>query len=1067
MRLRLQLALIGTLAGPIRLEFRGLQIMKKTFATLGGRAALLTGAGIAAMAISTPAFAQDVDEDETVEEEIVEESATQPDNAIVVTGSRIQRPNQESTSPIVSLSLSEIQSTGEVNLGDALNDLPSLRSTFSQSNSTRFIGTAGLNLLDLRGLGTNRTLVLVNGRRHITSQPGVPTSVDINTIPNALIERIDITTGGNSAIYGADAVAGVVNFVLRRDFEGIEGNVQAGVTDKGERGTLFASLTAGTNFGDGRGNIAVSGEYSLAKALYNTDRDEITGAFSGRNQLQLVENTIGEPAGGNGVPDRVFLRRIRNNNVSEGGLFTASCPGLPAAGSADPVPFSCTGELGPTGNALGQTFVFLPNGNLVVNPVDADLRTVGSGNGVGGLGSTLNLTGQLAPELERKAINLLASYEFSPAFRPFIEAKYIRIDAIQEGQPTFFFNSFSIDNPFLTSQARNTLQQAGVTTGFSAFRFNVDFGGRGEDHTREIYRAVVGVDGEFGGNFNYEVALNYGRLETFYETAGNVLVAEYFNSRNAVRNSAGNIVCGINADADPTNNDPACVPVNLFGSGAPSQAALDYFVIDSTREQKAEQYQVTAFVGGDTSGFFELPGGPIQFAVGGEYREETAYSAFDEVTRSGATFLNAIPVFDPENLKVYEAYGEIRIPILADIPGFQELTAEGAFRISDYNLGTTGTVETYNAGLSWQPIDSLRLRGSYARSVRAPTQSDLLSEPSQTFLNGLVDPCDQRFINDNPNRAANCAADGVPTTVVVNGVSEPFTNIPASGIRGLNGSNPLLNAEVSDSYTIGAVFEPTFVPGMSLSIDYYNIEIENVIFTLNAQTIIDQCYDAPGGIDNQFCSSIFRRPDGTFQGQANRQLGGTTIDLPVGPNDRSFISGPFNFARQKTSGIDFDLNYNRDFGPVALSFRGLLSYVIERDNFTDIDQPDFIDQQLLELGDPEFSGSIVLGLDFGVPRLTYNMRYIGEQFVNSFETFNGLQGRDAENPDYSFPSEYPETFYHSLRLDLELEEGYSFYLGVDNILNTLPPLGLDGTTFGSGQYDNIGRFFYAGARFSL
>ena len=201
-------------------------------------------------------------------------------DAIVVTGSRIQRPNLESTNPITSLSLVEIQSTGEVNLGDALNDLPSLRSTFSQSNSTRFIGTAGLNLLDLRGLGTNRTLVLVNGRRHITSDPGTPTSVDINTIPNALVERIDISTGGNSAIYGADAVAGVVNFILKRDFEGIEARFQGGVADHGGRGTYFASIVAGTNFGDGRGNISVAGEYSFADDLYYTDRDDLSGAFS-------------------------------------------------------------------------------------------------------------------------------------------------------------------------------------------------------------------------------------------------------------------------------------------------------------------------------------------------------------------------------------------------------------------------------------------------------------------------------------------------------------------------------------------------------------------------------------------------------------------------------------------------------------------------------------------------------------------------------------------------------------------------------------------------------------------
>ncbi len=1033
--------------------------------------ALLAGAAVPAMALTgvgftAPAYAQEVDEN-LVE---TEDGAPQDINAIIVTGSRIVRPNVDAANPVTTITLRDITSTGEVNIGDALNDLPSLRSTFSQQNSTRFIGTAGLNLLDLRGLGTNRTLVLVNGRRHIASQPGVPTSVDVNTIPAGLIERIDILTGGSSAVYGADAVAGVVNFVLQRDFEGIEGVAQSGISDEGDRATHFLSLTAGTNFGDGRGNIAIAGEYGFADDLYYADRDDQYGAFSGRDQLQLVQNTIGEPASGDGIPDRVFVRGVRNINIAESGLFSSACPALPATGTPSDAllarrALNCTGEDNATGTPLGFTFVFDPLGNLIRNEPVTDFRTIGSSNSVGGLGSTLRLSGQLNPQLERKLVNVIGHYEIAPALRPFFEAKYARIDAIQEGQPTFFNNTFSLTNPFLTPQAAGVLSQslAPGATSFSAFRFNIDFGARGEDHTREIYRIVGGVDGVFNDDWRYEIAANYGELDTFYQTEGNLNRSRYANSINAVRNPAGQIVCGINADADPANDDAACVPVNLFGFGAPSQAALDYFIVDSTREQKASQLQLTAYVAGDASQFFELPGGPVAFVLGGEYRRETAFSSFDDFTKSGATFLNAIPDFDPEALEVYEAYGELRIPILAGLPFAEELTIEAAGRVSDYNLGNTGTVFTYNVGGIYSPTPGLRIRGGYSRSVRVPTQSDLLAEPSQTFLNGLVDPCDSRFINDNPNRAANCAADGVPATEVVNGVSVPFTNIPASGIRGLNGSNPNLSEEVADSYTIGAVFRPEVVPGLIFSVDYYNIKIENVIFSLLGQTIIDLCYNNPGGIDNQYCAAVFRRPDGTFQGQSNRQVGGATETFELAPSDRSFIQGPFNFARQETSGVDLDLTYERDLGGVELYLRGLLSYVIEKNDFTDVNDPDFVDQILLELGDPEFAGALTVGLDFGFPRVTYNMRYIGEQFVNSFETFNPLNGLPAENPDFSDPSQYPETFYHNLRLDFE-EEDWSFYGGVDNLLDTQPPLGLDGTTFGSGQYDNTGRFFYVGAR---
>ena len=983
-------------------------------------------------------------------------------SAIIVTGSRIDRPNVSAPSPITSLTIADLSSGGDVSLGDALNELPALGSTFAQSNSTRFIGTAGLNLLDLRRLGTNRTLVVVNGRRHVTSQPGVPTSVDVNTIPVDLVERIDIGTGGNAAVYGADAVAGVVNFVLKRDFEGIRLRTQGGISGEKDRGSYFASLTAGKNFSEGRGNVAVNLEYSFQNDLYYTDRDSQYGAFSGRSQFQLTENTTGEPAAGNGIFDNTFLRGIRNNNISEGGLYTSTCTGTAARRA-----LNCNGLNGPAGASapLGYTFVFLPDGTLARNDVTRDFRTVGSANSQGGLGSTLRLTGQLNPELERIAVNTLASYEFSEAFKVFMEAKYVRINAIQEGQPSFFNNTFSINNAFLTTQARNTLVQslAPGATSFTAQRFNVDFGGRGEDHQRETFRIVGGVEGTFNDDWKYEVALNYGRLETFYRTEGNVHVARYNNAINAVRNTAGNIVCGINADTNAANDDASCVPVNLFGNGQPTAAALNYFIVDSTRVQNAQQINATAFVSGDLSQLFELPGGPVSFALGGEYRNETAYSEFDALTRSGATFLNAIPIFDPPRLKSYEAFGEIRIPILADVPFFHELSIEGAGRIADYNIGNSGTVYTYNVGAIWAPVEDLRIRGSYARSVRIPTQSDLFAAPSQTFLNGLVDPCAQNNINNNPNRVRNCAAAGVPVNEVVNGVTVPFLNVPASGIRGLNGSNPNLSEETSDSYTVGFVAQPRFIPGLTLSVDYYNITIDNVIFSLGAQTIINQCYDNPSGIANPFCEAIFRRADGTFQGQANRNVGGGTVNYDVGPNDRSFISGPFNFAKQKTSGIDADLSYTISDGNTRLNLRGVVSYVIRRDNFTDINTPTFIDQALLELGDPAWRASFNVDLDFGAFDIGYRMRFIDKQSIGLIESVRTVQDRAPTNPD-AFPRDfYPRVVYHNLRAGVDIGDQFRFYGGVDNITDRQPPLGLDGTGAGSGIFDNVGRFFYIGA----
>lgn len=1056
----------------------------------------LAFAGLAIVAPLSPAYAQD--DQECVGEECEvssDEDAAGGDGVIFVTGSRISTPaNLSSPVPITSVTTEEIV-TGNVSLGDSLNQLPQLRATFSQSNSTRFIGTSGINALDLRGLGPARTLVLVNGRRQVTATPGIE-RIDVNTIPSDLVERIDIVTGGNSAVYGSDAVAGVVNFVLQDDFEGIRVRGQSGISSRGDRGSYFASITAGQNFAEGRGNIAFAGEYAKQDTLYFTDRDEQTGAFSGRNQFNASEftgrifnPTIGlrdpEPATGNGIPDSTFFTGIRNNNISEGGLFTATCPTAAATGETTAQfnarrAAACNGQPNPnSSNALaqfGNTFVFQPDGSLVRNPCETDLRPFGSSNCVGGLGSTLRLTGMLAPGLERYSGTMLAHFEVSPAFDPFIEGRYVKITANQEGQPTFFSNTFRIDNPFLTQQARDTLnsvltpaQRANPATTFSAFRFNIDFAGRGEEHERETWSLTGGVRGDFWDGWRYEVAATYGELDTYYETKGNLLRAKYANAIDATRNSAGQIVCRINADTSTTNDDPACVPVNLFGHGAPSQAALDYFLYTSFRDQYASLLDVTGYVSGNTGSFFELPGGPISFVLGGEYREQTAFAAYDEPTRNGETFLNSILDFDPPKLKVKEGFGEINLPIINDVPFFKELSISGAARYSDYNIGQTGGVWAYNGNAIYSPVEDIRFRAGYAKAVRAPTQSDLFSAASQTFINGFLDPCSQTRINDNPNRAKNCAAAGVPTTqtFTVGGVTttEPFTNVPASGISANSGGNPNLEEERSESWTFGLVIEPRWTPGLSLTVDYYDITIDNVIFSLGGQTIINQCYDNPSGIDNPFCAAVFRNPNGTMAGQSNVNHAGTSIPLtPTGP---SALIAPFNFAKQETSGIDADLLYRFDLtDDLGVRLRGLVSYVIERNNYTDITSPDFYTRQLSELGDPQWQGQVSANFITDTFDLSTRLRYVGEQTITGYGVMFPVQDRDPTNPDALPFAWYPERFYTDVRLDLKVTPDAKFYLGVDNVFDELPPLDLLGTEAGS-PFSNTGRFFYAGIQFGF
>ncbi len=1020
--------------------------------------------------------------------------------AIIVTGSRIARPTLSSPVPLTTISVGELTDGGDVSLGDALNDLPSLRSTYSQGNSTRFIGTAGLNLLDLRGLGISRTLVLVNGKRHITASPG-DYLVDVNTIPVDLLERVDVVTGGNSAVYGSDAVAGVVNFVLKRSFEGISVKGQGGISSRGDRGTYFVSGTYGRNFADGRGNIAISAEYTRAQPLYFNQREELTGAVGGRCQYNLVEPVGAEEVRGtDGIIDRAFFCGVKSGSISDGGT------------------------LGSLGNGVYARWA--PDGSLY-NDVPTQFLGTFTGNVIGGNGSTLQNTGQLAAGLQRYAVNLLAHYDISDAFRPYVEAKYVHVDALQEGQPSFFqgglLGTFACGNPFLTSQARNYLTNsvsscalrtsAGAIAldangarifdpnrSFGMSRFNVDFGGRGEDHDRDTYRIVAGVEGTFNDDWKYDVSVNYGELRTkmrslnnlvLTDKAGNfdgyllaydaVLAPSNFSGSNFVLNSAGQkVICRVNS---ATNTRPDCVPINVFGYGAPSQAALNFVNTTALREEKATELDIFANVSGDTSGFFELPGGPVGFALGAEYREETAFSKFDDLTAAGGTFLNAIQPFAPPKLTVKEAFGEINLPLLKDHPLAKELSLGAAGRVSDYN-SSAGTVWAWNAQGIWAPDEAIRFRLAYATSVRVPTQSDLYSTASQNFAS-LADPCDSQNITANPNYATNCAAAGVPTsynaalvaacstTAFTGVVGDPWRNCIARAqtVSYLSGGNPTLQAERGKSLTLGVVLEPKFIPGFNLTIDYYNIEVTNRISALSAQTIINQCYGSSEGINNPYCGTVKRDPaTGLFA-------------VPA------VISGGINFAKQKTEGIDFDLSYRHTFdNGHKFSLRAIATYLLTLDNYVSPTDPELPNRQKSELGDPEWAANLSANYDFGAIDVTWTMRYIGKQTIGSWETQNAYIGRcpttgssagytgytnagcipgtlvtlDPQDVDAYPRVYYPDALYHNVRVNFELaDKKYNFYVGVDNLFDKQPPYGLLGTA-GGDPYDTYGRYIYAG-----
>jgi outer membrane receptor protein involved in Fe transport len=1018
--------------------------------------ALRSAAFVGLALLAVPAAAQDAPQNTPAPEATTQE-APADNGTIIVTGSRIRRPALESPVPVTSIAGEEFFQTGSTSVGDVLNELPALTSTFSQSNSTRFLGTAGLSLLDLRGLGPQRTLVLVNGRRHVAGDIlSNAVSPDVNTIPTDLIERVDIVTGGSSAVYGSDAIAGVVNFVLKDHYDGLQIRGQSGISGQGDAPSSFVSALGGKNFADGRGNVTLALEYAHQGDFYAADRKE----YRTQNGFVTVDSDpFGTPNGSDGTPDRVFYRDIRSGSYANGGMFI--------------------------GNQCGNyycSYHFLQNGNLV--PVTGTkVGTSSIGSFIGGDGDNFRDGTQLGllPKQDRYSANLVAHFEVSPAFVPFIEAKYVHTDVLGSASGPFFFNGgvtgsdrevFYTDNPYLSTQARNFLTDYyGVApNAHQAFYFNenaTSLTNRKESLKRDTYRVVAGIRGDIGSGWHYEASANYGQFDEENKILGNVNLQRFLLAIDAVDQGLvqngvanGNIVCRATVDpsarvALETAVDPAfaasklaadvaaCKPVNLFGVNNVSDDARNYLLQNSVAKGRITQFVANAFISGDSSKWFELPGGPVGLSVGAEYRRETASYSEDEYTLAGLTFYNSIPDFNPPSFEVKELFGEISLPLLKDVPFFKSLTISGAARYADYK-GATGNVFAYNGSVEWSPFSDLRLRGNYSRSVRAATLVDLYSPYGQNYAS-VTDPCSLDNIGGGSStREANCRAAGVPAT---------YNYEYLQTIGYLSGGNPNLKEETSDSYTLGFVFQPHWVRGLSLTVDFFDITVNNSIAQVGAQDIINNCYDA-ASLNNQYCA-LFQRYTGTGTGPRG--------EIPGQILENNLRAGPLNYAKLKVRGIDVELGYRGRIGNLGnLVTRAIYTHNFRNDTYLDPSDPGRRDQQLGELGYPQDEAQWSADFQSGIVTLGYKLRYVGKMTVAPWEATHSVQGRAPEDADYSDIAWYPTTWYHNARVQFDVSKSYNLYLGVDNLLDSKPPLGTTGAGFGSAIYDNVGRFFYAG-----
>lgn len=934
------------------------------------------------------------------------DTAQSDENVIVVTGSRIARPELTASIPVAVVSAQSIQNKGQTNALDAIRDIPIAGQSLDKSASNFSNFDNGISTVNLRNLGTSRTLVLINGRRSVGT-PG-DSAVDLNNIAPDMIDHIEIATGGTSAVYGSDAVAGVVNIILKKQLDGVQLHLQGGISGRGDAGNELAAITGGKTFADDRGHV-------IANFTYTND----------------------EP---------VFARNRAYSRIDVPNKSSYAAQGLFDTGGS-PV-FS---------PAAGTTYTF--------NTANAVKLYEGSGiDGYNRNGDRL-----LTTPSERYLGSIQADYEFSPAVKLFGEFTYTKTkvrsiieplavdDQGTQGQTVYNFDGspFSgipVTNPLVPVAIRD----AAIGNGSDAIYFRRRSNGifdRSADSDRKYWRGVVGLRGDIGSKWTYEAYYERSRVKD--HTTAEAIMANNYGAALQATTVNGQVVC-----ADPAARAAGCVPINIFGFNTVTPAMVKWLstytgqgalvpgatpgdtVVNDLKRTGTQDVAAINLAGP----LFDLPAGAVQIAVGAEYHREKSVQIYDPFTQAGWSSAqqaaNTVGKYDSK-----EVYGEINVPLLRDVPLAKELSLEAAARYADYS--TVGGFVSYKFGGAYAPSSDIRFRAVYARAVRAPNVNELYSGKANTAP-AVVDPCDQNGGNgDDPIEGgplplpAACAAIPGIANYLQTHPTFAYSLAQIQTINGTIGGNLALDAESTNTFTAGATVTPSFLRGFDLSVDYYQIKVKNAITQVDFQDSVTQCVETG---DPNFCSNVTRDP-------------ATGIIKSV---DAIFLNG----ASYKVAGIDTQMHYMfkpQVFGPderVDLSVFWNHKFKQDKTPFAGA----FVSHQLGEAD--IYSTSQNIGTGFK-DQVTFNASYqIGPAtLAYTFRYFSPVvTSTDGDR--------IPAYTYHDLQAKFAAGEdrNYEFYVGVINLLDKQPPVVSDlanqwpGTNTVASTYDLLGRRFYAGVR---
>lgn len=783
------------------------------------------------------------------EEEVKEEK-------IMILGSRIRRTEFVSESPVTVMEAEAFELSGIVNTEDLLNTLPQAVPGLDRTSNNPGNGIA---TVDLRGLGSNRTLILINGSRALPATQGG--TVDINSIPTSMIERVEVLTGGASAVYGSDAVAGVVNFILKDDFEGVAVNVSFQRAAEGDAAQFTTDFTLGGNFDGGKGNVTFNMSVTSRDQVLQGDRG--LALFAQRDTTHTNGNVVLTNGGSSGVP---------GTSIFSGSYCPEDADGNPIPGGFSPI--SC----GSVFNSDGSLRPFETAGN------DNDFYNYAP-------------TNFLQLPQERQQSTVAGHYEWADGHEIYGRAMFTRSVVDQQLAPTPIFQSgtqFTLDgSPFINTAAQQVLSDNfgdgidtdgdGIDDTATAFvrRRLVEVGPRFANNQRTSYQFKWGARGDIGDtNFYYDVYYQDGELSANETQLGNVNRGRFAQALLLDLNAdpAGGVCQNTSANGSTTG----CAPINIFGPGNISAAGAAFINTAVATISESTQKVFNASIGGDSEELFELPGGAIGFVVGTEYIENTGdFRPSQDVAASTIAGFNGSPPTGG-SYDVTSYFAEFQLPIIDD------LNVSLAFRSSDFS--TVGNVSNFKASVGYSPIDMVYLRASFNTAIRAPSIAELFAPVSEGFP-GSNDPCSADATVQDSATSAICAATGVPGNVIFS----PAINLAAGQVRSLSGGNELLTEEEATTQTFGIVLTP--MDNLSISLDYFDIEMEDQIaaFGGGANAILQRCYDATdplGGAGSPFCNAVNRRSDGT-------------IDFVQ--------AGTQNVALSQLTGYDIIANYNMEF----------------------------------------------------------------------------------------------------------------------------------------------------------